>query len=189
MRIALCSVLLAACSGGAAAPPDAKDCTVGDLSLDPEIELFYVTVGGDSAAMVPMGDVPLMQPIQGGYIFYVEPHLRNIDGCSIQVTTSLRDAASNNLVTFESRTISTAVDDQGWAVPTNEQNYGEVAACPQVQLDHNLYDQPYIVDLVAEDPEHRQAHSSVQVTPTCSEAFCYCQCNATYKLGDPCPGM
>src|SRR5450432_409665 len=123
MRVALCSVLLAACSGGGGAQPDAKDCTVGDLSLAPTIELYYVTVGGTSAVMVPMGNVPLTQPIQGGYVFYVEPHLQNIDSCSVQLSTSLRDATSNNLVTFESRTISMVVD-QGWAVPTNDQNDG-----------------------------------------------------------------
>ena len=177
MRLALALIALGACSD----PP--KDCTVGDLAMAPEIQLFY-----DGGAMVQAMDaVPLKQPIQGGWVFYVEPHIRNMDACHVQLTTSLTDTASNQVVVFESRTATLTPGDTGFAVPINEENDGLVAACPQGQLSRNINDNAYLLQVVALDPEGRQAQASIQVVPTCSEAFCTCQCNSGYKLGDSCP--
>jgi hypothetical protein len=182
MRLVLSS-LLVACSGGGATP-DAKDCTVGDLSMAPEIQLFF---DGIPMMFQPMDPVPLEQPIQGGWVFYVEPHIRNMEACHVQLTTSLTDTVSNSVVVFESRTATLSLDGTGWAVPINEENDGLVAACPQSQLSRNLDGQPYLLQVVAMDPGGRQAQASVQLVPTCSESFCTCQCDASYKLGDSCP--
>lgn len=186
MRFVVWWSLFAACSGGAASM-DAKNCTVGDLTLAPEIELYYLGVDGTSKVMQPMDSVPLEQPIQGGYVFYVEPHLRNMDACHVQLTTSLTDVVSNAIVVFEARTSTLTVDATGFAVPVNAENDGLVAACPQSQLSRNINDNAYLLQVVALDPNGRQAQASIQVVPTCSEAFCTCQCNSGYKLGDSCP--
>ena len=182
MRFVVGCLLLAACSGD-----DQKNCTVGDLTLAPVIDLYYRGVDGTSKAMQAMDAVPLEQPEQGGYVFYVEPHIHNMDACSVQLTTTLTDMANNSIVVFESRTSTLAPDGTGAAVPINSENDGLVAACPQGQLDRNINDNTYLLTVLAVDPKNRMATASLQVVPTCADSLCTCQCKSTYRLGDPCP--
>ncbi|MDB4956882.1 MAG: hypothetical protein JWO36_4451 [Myxococcales bacterium] len=181
------AVLSAACSGPSMTPQDApKSCPIGDLTSTPEIELFQIGTDGTYVVIKPMDTIPLLQPPQGGWVFYIAAHARNVDGCQLQLKTSLQDVCTNQVVTLESRAIVLEDDGTGWGVPINQSNDGLVAACPQIGLSRDLTGEPYLLRVVVTDSGGRHAEASVQVVPVCSDPYCLCQCGQNYHLGDNC---
>ena len=166
----------------------AKVCTISMAGGAPTLQLFHTNAAGDEVNTQSMDEVPMEQPPQGGWVFYVIPHATNMD-CQVQLTTSLTDTCSNQVVVFESRPVVLEDDGTGWGVPINTSNDGLVAACPQSAITRNLYDVPYLLDVVAEDKDGHRAEVSVQVVPTCSDPYCRCQCDRTYQLGDTCTSV
>ncbi|HEY0255491.1 MAG TPA: hypothetical protein VGC41_28375 [Kofleriaceae bacterium] len=180
--------LAAACSGDDTTTPDArKSCPTGDLGAAPQIELYQDTGTGSGAMIQAMDSVPLIQPPQGGWVFYVVPRISNMDACGIQLATSLVDTVSGQVVVFESRPSTLMDDGNGWAVAINEGSYGLVAACPQVTPSRDLDNETYTLTVTATDTAGRMATTSIPITPTCSDSFCTCQCAKDYQLGQVCP--
>jgi hypothetical protein len=171
------------CSGGAA---DTNACPVGDLGAAAELELFHQDDRGTAVPTQAMDAVELVQPPQGGWVFYVIPHVRNMNGCELQLSTSLIDTISHQIIVFESRPVSLTDEGTGWGEPANVSGDGLVAACPQAMAMRDLDENPYTLDVVALDGAGRRAESMVDVVPTCSDPFCRCQCDHLYHLGDNC---
>jgi hypothetical protein len=176
------------CSSKPMAIPDARSCPVGDLGAAPELELFH-NDPANPMKIASMDSIALEQPPQGGWVFYVEPHARNMDVCGLALTTSLTDTCTHTIVVLETRPVSLEDDGTGWGVPRNIAGDGLVAACPQAMPTRDLDGQPYVLDVVATDRDGRTAKASIEIVPNCSDPFCTCQCSRSYRLGDSCtPG-
>ncbi|HEY4178826.1 MAG TPA: hypothetical protein VGM90_18395 [Kofleriaceae bacterium] len=180
-RLFVISSALSACSGG-----DGKDCPLGDLSAPPEMQLFQHVGVGEPVALQPMDSIALEQPPQGGWVFYIVPHVSNLDGCGLQLETSLIDTVSQQIVVFESRPVTLADDGTGVGVPLDVSGEGLVAACPQAMPSRDLFGVPYTLHVVATDVHGQSAEAKVDIVPMCSDPYCTCQCSASYHLGDDC---
>ncbi len=117
---------------------------------------------------------------------------RNLDGCALTLTTSLRDVCTNELLTVESRPVLLAANADGWAEPPEQSTsqWGNLAVCPNAGATRDLQGQGYLLRVAITAEDGRTAEASVPVVPTCAAGNdgCLCQCQAGYNLGDECPG-
>jgi hypothetical protein len=182
--------------GDASAPPDTevdapidtppRHCDViGDVSQPVEIQLFHPGIP-PLAPVQAMDPVALYVPAQGGYVFDVEVHARNIDGCHFSLTTVLRDPCTSQVATFETRPSVMHLNADGWGVPNGESDEAEVPSCPHIGYSHNLHNEPFVLEITAADSTSHQAFASVTIVPTCPEGICVCNCSADYTLGTNC---
>lgn len=171
---------------------DTSECVIGDRSLDLELEIVYRTVDGRTADANVDGEIPLIQPPQGGKVALIGARVRNA-GCVVQLTASLRDPCSNRIVALEQRPVTLVLREDGWGVPESPaelSNYANVPVCPSAAADRDLEREPYVATVRVEDGTSRTAEKQLTVTPVCAEpeleTLCQCECDANYMLGEPC---
>lgn len=172
---------------------DAPPCGFGDPSLPMEMEVVYRTVDGETAAVTEAGQVPLVQPPQGGKVLLVSARANNVSGCRVQLTASLRDQCSNRIAALEQRPVELTAGADGWGEPTDPMqlnNYANVPACPTAASTRDIEDEPYLLKVRIVDDLGRTAEKEVVVTPVCAEpefeGQCRCECDKNYMLGAAC---
>jgi hypothetical protein len=133
-----------------------------------------------------MDEVDLFVPMQGGYLLEVEPHVRNVDGCHLTITTALRDACTGALALFEDRNSKMVINADGWGIPRDEGDDAAVGVCPHIGYPHDIGNGPYILQVVANDTSGHHAEVSLTIIPKCTESTCTCNCSASYTLGANC---
>jgi hypothetical protein len=179
-----------------ACPDDSPTtCFVGDRSLPPQIEVVYRDVDNTMQPLSEGGEVPLILPPQGGKVMVVGVRARNLDGCPLEIATSIRDTCSNAIVALERRPITLEPTADGWLeplAPADLTNYSNLPACPRANLDRDVHGQPYVLTIRVTDKENRTAETMLEIVPTCAEPQfmdqCLCECRSDYSLGDECTG-
>jgi hypothetical protein len=166
---------------------------IGDRALDPEIELVFRTADGQLADLVAGGEVPLIQPPQGGKVVLVGVRARNVDGCGLQLTASLRDPCTDRIIGLESRPVNLRAGADGWGEPSQPaelSDYANLAACPSAAAVHDIEGEPYLLRIRVDDGDGREASAEAMIVPVCAEPElvdqCKCECSFDYVLGDPC---
>jgi hypothetical protein len=168
-------------------------CTSGDPKQPLEIDLVYRDVNGAMMPLAELADLPLIQPPQGGKVLLVGVRARNIEGCTLMLSTALRDAADNMIVSLERRPVSLEPDADGWLRPLQPMelsNYSNLPACPHANLTHSINGEPYVIEISATDAAGRNAKLTRKIVPTCAEPasldLCLCECTKDYTLGGAC---
>lgn len=192
---ALAIVAVALALTGLAGCPDEPGppaCVVGDPTQPIELALLSRDGGQQITPLhAPMTAVPLVVPEQGGQILLVGVRARNLDGCSLMLTTSLRDPCTDEVLTVERRPVLLAATADGWAEPAADSTsqWGNLAVCPNAGATRDLQGQRYLLRVAVEADDGRTAETSLEVVPTCAagDDGCLCQCQAGYDLGDECP--
>lgn len=172
-----------------------NDCFIGDQSKDPEIGLVYRSSDGVMHELAAGGQVPLILPPQGGKVMFIGVRAKNIDGCPVTLTASLRDQCTNNLVALEERPVTLEATGDGWLtpkVPTALENYSNLPACPRASIDRDINNEPYELTIKVEDKTGRKGSVKMMVTPACMDSSekdqCECECAAEYRQGLACSG-
>lgn len=171
-------------------------CFVGDPAQPPELEAIYRGVDRTIHPITEGGAVPLILPPQGGKVMIVGVRVRNMDGCPLTISTSLRDVCDESIVALERRPVTLTEGSDGWLEPLQPaelSNYSNLPACPRSNLLRDIHGQPYRLSIKVEDKDGRLAETSVEVVPVCAEAEvkdrCECECAQSYSLGQECSGM
>ena len=175
------------------AEPPPPTCFLGDRSRAPELRLLMRTPAGDAVEITESSSVALIQPPQGGKVIFVGPKVRNIDGCPVDITTTLKDPCSGTIVALEKRPVVLTEAD-GWLIPERPQeisNYSKLGACPKAGISNNIVGEWYVLKLRLEDKSGLIAEASARVMPICSEPSlkdrCLCECDQQfYPLGGLC---
>jgi hypothetical protein len=191
LKVLLPLLALAACGddGG----PEPASCPVGDPALP--IELAIMVSDGVTLRDLVDGDaVPLRRPIQGGQAIMIGVRARNVDGCRVDLTTTIRDPDDDRSLGLDIRPVRLDPGADGWARPSMPyvQSVGSTPACPNLTGDVDVHGNPWKVELrLDEQGSGRSATVFATVRPTCDElspqADCECECDADYELGAPCP--
>ncbi len=179
------------------APPDPTQCSpwfIGDPGQPIEVAPL-AGLGPDPGGteLVEGADVLMMVPPQGGIILLVGVRARNVSGCASQVTAALREPGTGRVVGLESRPASLYARADGWAAPTDPlfASMPNLAVCPNLTSDRDLYDLPWQLELTIEDGA-RRAMVTRTIVPRCPGATpfadCTCLCDADYVAGT-CPGV
>ncbi len=190
-------VLVASCGGDEPAtdmmPSTPLDCFIGDRGAAPELQLVYRTVDGQMAPFVDGADIPLILPPQGGKVFLIGVRARNVDGCGLRISASMRDACTGRILGRDGRPIFLTADAEGWGIPRQPRelsDYANVPACPSFAALRDVDNEPYQVELSITDRDGRTAAVTTTVVPVCAEAQffdqCTCECDADYILGGGC---
>lgn len=168
-----------------------KSCFVGDPGLLPELVIVHRPPDGGVELTELV--VPLLEPPQGGRILFVGPRVRNMDGCPLIITASLRDQCTDRLIATETKDVVLEEVD-GWLVPKSPielHNFSNLPACPSSSAERNINDEPYLLRIRAEDRAHRKAEAAVTVIPVCAEPaqaeLCRCQCIRHFRTDAMCP--
>lgn len=189
---------LAACGshGPTPAGPDAAadGATTDGSPLAPEIELMYRSRDGVATGCSPDAAVPLTLPPQGGFVLLVGLRAKHLDLSSLTITASIRDTVTDQVLSVEQRPVTLALGSDGWAtpdMPDSLSNWSNLPACPMASATRDLFDQPYVLRIAAEDGTGAKADAKLTIVPTCEAGadgdLCRCQCKQGYTLGDPCP--
>jgi hypothetical protein len=175
--------------------PDATPsgpCPMGDLGAGatPEIAVVARTADGRSEPVAPGASLPLVEPPQGGQVVFVGVRARNIDGCGLLVTATLRDAASGRAVGVDARPVDLARAVDGWGEtpsPDDISTYANVPVCPNPDAARALDGLPYVLEVSVKDRAGRTASATLDVVPSCAEpSLCPCECRAGADLGSSC---
>ena len=187
-------------SGGEGPSP----CNVGflgDDTLAPELEVFFY--GADELDH-PVSDqtvLDMIEPPQGGRVIYVGARAKNVDGCGVLLTGTLRDPTTNQ-IRFDTRTANLLDEGDGWGSvqPGVLAAYSNIPACQNSWSEQTLYEDPYRLEVKLQDAGGRVAEASFDVRAQCTELSqarpsgpdvfdeCTCICRAGYELGDTCEG-
>lgn len=209
LPLILLACTLAACPDD---PPDGTggsggegpSCTVGflgDQAQSPELEVFFY--GADEADH-PVADgavLDMIEPPQGGRVIYVGARARNVDGCSVLLTATLRDPTTNQ-IRFDTRTANLQDEGDGWGSvqPGVLAAYSNIPACQNSWSAQTLYEDGYLLEVKLEDSGGRVAEASFDVRAQCTELSqarpsgpdvldeCLCICREGYQIGDTCDG-
>jgi hypothetical protein len=172
-----------------------KRCFVGDPNLPAEIQPIFRDVNNEMQPMTAGGSVPLILPPQGGKVMVVGVRARNLDGCPLDISASIRDTCSNAIIALERRPITLNPSGDGWLDPLKPaelENYSNLPACPRANLERDVHAEPYQLTIRVEDKDGRMAETSIEIVPTCAEPEfmdqCLCECRSDYTLGDECTG-
>lgn len=167
--------------------------TIGDRSLP--IEVVPVVGTRDSAATLEIadgGDVPLIPPFQGGFIILAGGKVRNLDGCTADVTASIRDPINNQVIGLEQRPSRLVIGDDGWGHPSGSVLYAlaNVALCPNFGGARDVQDQPWLLEVRYATPDGRSGTAIREVVPRCAaqDLDCACLCDADFSGGCEAPG-
>ena len=159
-------------------------CPLGDASSTAKTEMTIVarTPDGRLAPLAEGDALSLIEPPQGGQVVFVGVRAKNLDGCGVLVTASLRDATSGRLIGIESRPIDLVKAADGFGEtpsPGDITTFANVPVCPNRDAVRALSGLPYQLDVSLRDREGRTAQASISVVPTCSEqVLCPCECGA-----------
>jgi hypothetical protein len=177
-----------------------EPCATGFLGSDaaaPDFDFQVLQADGTVVALANAGTVPLMAPPQGGRVLFIGVRATNVDGCALQLTSALRDLASQK-ITLDSRTINLVSTGDGWGVSgvvgmgvaADISNFSNVPVCPNEWSTTNIYGTVYGLEVAITDRQGRQLTKKIQVTPECAEpatlATCLCICKGGYVLGESC---
>ncbi|HKU43240.1 MAG TPA: hypothetical protein VJR89_34000 [Polyangiales bacterium] len=172
---------------------EADSCFVGDVAKPIEFEVVHRTADGECLATEELGEVPLIQPPQGGKVMFVGVRARNLDGCGLTLATALVEPETGAVISLERRPVTLELGDNGWMSPERPKeasNYSNLPACPRADLTRSITGEPYELRVNITDKEGRKASTSMQVIPTCGEpnraALCECECSKDYRLGHQC---
>jgi hypothetical protein len=167
-------------------------CPIGDRSQP--IELAIVVSDGVTLRDFTSGDaVPLRRPLQGGQAIMIGVRARNVDGCRVNLTTTLRDPRTNRSLGLDVRPVRLDPGADGWAHPSEPffQSIGSTPACPNAAGDVDIHGNPWTVELRLDEDGGRTATVFATVLPYCDEQSpkdeCECECDADYELGASCP--
>src|SRR6185295_1291842 len=95
-------LLLASCSSTSeTTDAEVKRCFLGDMNAAAAIEPIFRAVDGTIQPITELGRVPLILPPQGGKIVVVGAQAKNMDGCPVQIATSLRDTCTGAVIALE----------------------------------------------------------------------------------------
>ena len=188
-------LLVAACSGGSGAPdaPDpAVPCPLGDPAAPAMLEITHLDAAFQMFTTQPDSQVPLVFPPQGGWIFLLGARATNLDGCRVNITTSIRDVGGTTVLSLDRRPARLDDTGDGWGL-TALSTYGNLPVCPLAAPTRDLHDQPYEVTVELDDADGKHAAKTITVTPVCPDpdptGLCLCQCDQHYVLGScPAPG-
>ncbi len=179
----------------------AGECFVGDRDAAPELQLVYRDADGRLTAVGHMSEVPLIQPPQGGKVMFIGARARNIDGCSVLMSSALIDPDTGAVISLERRPIFLDVGEDGWleprqpapssdVSPTFTSNFSNLPACPRSNLTKAIAGEVYELRVSIEDGAGRRSETSVEVVPVCGEpgrmSLCSCECSLGYTLGGSC---
>jgi hypothetical protein len=174
--------------------PDASiSCFVGDPSAPPEIEMIHLDSALEIVRTRADEAVPLIQPPQGGKVLFIAARARNIDGCPLTLSASLRDICTNQLLAVEERTVLMVPTEDGWLEPDQPMelsNYANLPVCPQIAATRDLEGELYDVRIRLRDRAGRIAEQTLRIKPECAEPdfleSCLCECDKDYVLGQAC---
>ena len=109
-------------SGPADAPLDAPPACgtgfIGDPSKPGELEIHALTADAKDVPLNDKGDLSILFPPQGGRVVFVGARARNIDSCAVQLTGSLRDPTSKQVM-LDSRTVNLTPGADGWGTTSS----------------------------------------------------------------------
>jgi hypothetical protein len=188
-RFALIAALAGACGDDGPAPPS---CPIGDRRLP--LEVAIVVSDGTTLRDLTDGDaVPLRRPMQGGQAIMIGLRARNVDGCRVDLTTTLRDPDDGRSLGLDVRPVRLEARADGWGWPSEPffQSIGSTPACPNLVGDADIHGNPWRVELRLDEEGGRSATVFATVRPYCDEVSprgeCECECDADYELGATCP--
>lgn len=193
MRACLAGLCALAAACGDDAGPEPASCPVGDRAQPIELAIMW----SDGVAihdLVDGGEVPLRRPLQGGQAIMIGVRARNVDGCRVDLTTTLRDPDDGRSLGLDVRPVMLTPGADGWARPSEPyvQSVGSTPACPNLAGDADIHGNAWKVELrLDEQGTGRSATAFATVRPVCDETSpkeeCECECDADYELGAPCP--
>ncbi len=198
---ALLLLTLAACSTSAPeapfdAGPPGPPCdagVVGDGGA-PAIQLQALQADGTVTPLVEGSSLPLVFPIQGGFVSFVGVRATNVDACGATITGALRDLATQE-VRLDSRTVNLEPVGGGWSTTgvsgsATSANFANIPLCPNEWSSTNVYGNLYGLEVTLQDARGRKVTQKIHVTPQCAEASmldnCLCNCQKGYVLGQAC---
>jgi hypothetical protein len=169
---------------GAATP--SGPCPIGDLAQPIEIVTVVRTPDGHTEEVHSGGAIPLIEPPQGGQVVFVGVRARNLDGCGVVITATLRDPCTNDVIGLEARPVDLTASPSGWGEPSAPADIGSFAnvpVCPSSAATRGLDGQRYLLEVDVRDRDKRTAHATLEVIPTCAEtSLCPKECR-----GGPAP--
>lgn len=195
LRSALLLLFASAIYGCPNDPPTPADsgCFVGDPDAGPEMVVIHQTASGTVSRTVSNAPVPMIEPPQGGRVVFIGARAKNMDGCPINITTSLIDDCTGLVVGFEGRDVLMKPAGDGWIepeFPDELANYSNLATCPVAARDRKINDETYTLEVRLADKAGRKITQRLPIRPVCAEpaqrAECLCLCRAHYVLGE-CP--
>lgn len=195
-------IAMTACSNGPpaavtdAGPPPPPTCAAGFLGDGGLPTMEINTLGPDGAVTaVAQGDtLPLVFPLQGGFVSFVGVRATNVESCGVQITGALRDLSTQE-VRVDSRTINLQPTGDGWGVSgvsamASAANFSNIPLCPNEWSSMSIYGNVYGLEVTIEDTRGHTLTRKIHVTPQCSQASllseCLCNCQKGYVLGQAC---
>ena len=195
-RSALCASLvfaLACAEETAEGEQDSKSCFFGDESKPLEFDIVHRDADGECVSTEEMGEIPLIQPPQGGKVLFVGVRARNLNGCGLTLATALVEPDTGSVISLERRPVMLEPVGDGWMEPerpTEASNYSNLPACPRADLERSIEGEPYELRVSITDKDGRKGSASMQVIPICGESklaeLCQCECSKDYRLGGAC---
>jgi len=186
------AVALGGCGDDVARPDAAATCPIGDRTQALELQAQHWTGDGAAVDLADGGAVDLVRPIQGGKVIYVGVRARNVDGCNVQLTAALRDAASDQVIALEQRPVHLTAGADGWGVATSLfDDLANLPLCPSAAATHDIDQATWRLELRLDEAGGRTATTALTIAPRCARADeleeCRCECDSDYELGQPCP--
>ncbi len=194
MRWLLLFLLVAACKDNASnSDAGVASCFEGDPSAAPQIVIVHRNVDGGVEPTASAAHVPLIQPPQGGKVMFIGVRARNLDGCPLTLTATLRDPCDQSIIALERRPVLLTPVGDGWLEPQQPieiHNYSNLPACPRAGLSRGIHDEPYELAVTVRDKDNRTVTATKSVVPFCGEPDlfdrCRCECSQNYVLGGAC---
>jgi hypothetical protein len=181
------AITLPGCGGDAEGDPDAAvlRCPLGDAEAVAELSIVHLDREFVVNDTTELAEVPLQLAPQGGWAVLIGVRATNLDGCQLNLTTSLQDSIDSQILKIDSRPIRLEDTGDGWGVSALS-GTSALQACPAPTATRNLYDEPYVVSVMVEDLDGKRATSSVTIIPTCPEdsAMCRCECDREHVVGE-----
>ncbi len=164
---------------------------LGDPSLEPVMEFFYLGADGADHPCAPSGPIDIIEPPQGGRVLFVGVRATNVDPCGALLTGALRDLQTNQ-VRFDTRSINLRDDGAGYgrSAQADIASYANIPVCHNTWSDQDIFGVPFQLEVTLQDRRGKQVMGSLVVEPVCAEPAnapqCLCICDGDYVLGDAC---
>ena len=191
-RAAIIATTLA-CSNGSSDIDARVACPIGDLTLEPEVEIIHRDLSGRLTLTSSMAIIPMTLTDQGGHVLFAGVRAKNVDGCELRLTATMRDQCNNMILSRELREVTLEQQANGWGEPVfpdQATNYANVQVCPRVAAERDIEGEPYRLTIEIADYDGRRASVSTFVVPTCKDdeynGFCLCECDVDFEVGGSC---
>jgi hypothetical protein len=156
------------------------------------MEIVYRDVENRMQPCVEGGEVPLIEPPQGGKVLVVGVRAKNLN-CNVEVVASLRDECTGALLARDGRPLRLRPTGDGWGepeFPDSLTSYSNLPACPRANISRNMTGEPFLLKLQIDDPINGFSISStVTIVPRCAEPEfmdkCLCECDKNF-VGSGC---